>query len=81
MQMKKWKRHRMNLTKPIHDFLKISESETVDQVPIAGVWPLRKIEQDRPFDGRINVAQCYFSNLDDLLMMKGEEGEKPVEWM
>jgi hypothetical protein len=79
--MKKWKRHRMNLTKPIHDLLKISESETVDQVPIAGVWPLRKIEQDRPFDGRINVAQCFLSHLDDSLMMKGEEGEKPVEWM
>ena len=52
----------------------------VSQVLIAGVWPLRKSELDCPFDDQINVARCYLSHLDDLLMMKGEEGEKPVEW-
>jgi len=81
MQMMKWKRHRTNLTKPIHDLLKVLEWETVDQVPIARVWPLRKNEPDHLFDDRINVARCYLSHLDDSLMMKGEEGEKPVEWM
>jgi hypothetical protein len=35
--MKKWKRHRMKLTKPIHDLWKVLEWETVDQVLIAGV--------------------------------------------
>jgi hypothetical protein len=48
-------------------------------VRIAGVWPLRKNEQDRPFDDRISVARCYLSHLDDLLTMKGEEGGEPVE--
>jgi hypothetical protein len=37
MQMRKWKRHKTNLKKPIHGLLKILEWETVDQVPIAGV--------------------------------------------
>jgi hypothetical protein len=77
--MKKWKRHRMKLRRPIHDLWKVLEWETVDQVLIAGVWPLRKNEPDRPFDDRINDARYYLSHLDDLLMMKEEEGEKPVE--
>ena len=80
MQMKKWKWHRMNSKKPIHDLLRVLEWEMVGQVLIAGVWPLRKSEPDRPFDDRINVVWCYLSHLDDLLMMKGEEGGKPVEW-
>ena len=63
----------MNLKKPIHDLLKVLEWETVDQVPIAGVWPLRENEPDRPFDDQINVAQCYLSHLDDSWMLKGEE--------
>ena len=50
MQMKKWKRHRMNLKKPIHDLLRVLEWEMVGQVLIAGVWLLRKSELDRPFD-------------------------------
>jgi hypothetical protein len=66
--MNKLKRHRMSLKKPIHDLLKLKvlEWETVNQVPIAGVWPLRKNEPDRPFDDQINVARCYPSHLDDL---------------
>ena len=76
--MKKWKLHRMELRKPpIRSLWKILEWETVDQVLIAGVWPLRKNEADRPFDDRINDVRCYLSHLDDLLMM--EEGENPVE--
>ena len=80
MQMKKWKWHRMNSKKLIHDLLRVLEWEMVGQVLIVGVWPLRKSEPDHPFDDRINVAWCYLSHLDDLLMMKGEEGGKPVEW-
>ena len=80
MQMKKWKRHRMNSKKPIHDLLRVLEWEMVGQVLIAGVWPLQKSEPDRPFNDRINVTWCYLSHLDDLLMLKGEEGGKPVEW-
>ena len=64
----------MNLKKPIHDLLKVLGWETVDQVPIAGVWPLEKNEPDRLFDDRINVARCYIFRLDDLLEMKGEVG-------
>ena len=61
MKMKKLKRHmiQMNLKKPIHDLLKVLEWETVDQVLIAGVWPLRENESDRLFDDRRTVAQCY----------------------
>ena len=59
----------MKLTKPTHDLWKTLERETVDQVPIAGVWPLRKNELDRPFGDRINDGQCYLCRLDDLLMM------------
>ena len=50
MQMKKWKRHRMNSKKPIHDLLRVLEWEMAGQVLIAGVWPLQKSEPDRPFD-------------------------------
>jgi hypothetical protein len=64
----------MNLRKLIHNLLKALEWETVDQVRIAGVWPLRKNKPDRPFDDRLSVARCYFSHLNDLLTMKGEEG-------
>ena len=80
MQMKKWKQHRMNSKKPIHDLLRVLEWEMVSQVLITGVWPLQKSEPDCPFNDRINVARCYLSHLDDLMMMKGEEGGKPVEW-
>ena len=37
MKMTKWKRHMMNLKKPIGDLLEVLEWETVDQLPIAGV--------------------------------------------
>ena len=60
MQRTKWKRHRMNLKKQIHDLLKVLEWET---------------------DGRPGADSCYLFHLDDSLMMKGEEGGKPVEWM
>ena len=78
--MKRWKRHRMSSKKPIHDLSKILE-ETVDQVLILVVWPLRKSEPDRPYDDRINVARCYLFHLDDLSMTKGEEDGKLVEWV
>jgi hypothetical protein len=58
--------HRMNLRKLIHNLLKALEWETVDQVRIAGVWPLRKNEPDRPFDDRLSVARCYLSHLNRL---------------
>lgn len=69
----------MKLTKPIHSLWKTLEWETVDQGLIAGVWPLRRNEPDRPFDDRINDEQCCFSHLDDLLMMEEEEDGKVVE--
>ena len=47
----------MKLTKPICNLWKILEWEKVDQVLIAGVWPLRKNKPDRPFD-----ARCYLSS-------------------
>ena len=79
--MKKWKRHRKKLRKPIHDlWWKILEWERDDQVLIAGVWPLRKNERDRPFDDRINDVRCCLSHLDDLMMEEGE-GENPDEWL
>ena len=75
--MRKRKRHRMKLRKPIHNLWKTLEWETADQVLVAVVWPLRKSELDRPFDGRINDERCYLSHLDELLMM--EEDRNPVE--
>jgi hypothetical protein len=42
-------------------------------VLIPEVWPLRKNEQDRLFDDRINDEKYYLSHLDDLLMME-EDG-------
>ena len=69
----------MKLTKPIRNLWKILEWETVDQVLIAGVWPLRRNVLDRPFDDQTNVGRCYLSHLYDLLMMEEEEAEKSVE--
>ena len=69
----------MKLTTPIHNLWKILEWEWVDQVLIAGVWPLRRNVPDRPFDDRTNVVRCYLSHLDDSLMMEEEEGGKSVE--
>ena len=53
-----------------------------DGQPGADSWGLAITEKrtGSSFDDRINVAWCYLSHLDDLLMMKGEEGGKPVEW-
>ena len=48
--MKKWKQHRKKLRKSIHGLWKIWEQEIDDQVLIAGVWPLRRNERDRPFN-------------------------------
>jgi hypothetical protein len=70
----------MKSTKPIHYLGKILEWETVDQVLISGVCPLRKNEPDCPFNDRIDDARCYLSHLDDLkLLMMEEEGENPIE--
>ena len=77
--MRKWKRRRMKLTKPIHDLRKTLEWETVDQVLIAGVWPLWKNELDHPFDDRIGGEYCYLSHLNGLLTMKEEGDGKLVE--
>jgi hypothetical protein len=64
--MKKWKQHRTKLKRQIHNLQKTLKEERVDQVLIAEVWPLRKNEQDRPFDDRINDEQDYLSHPDDL---------------
>ena len=48
--------------------------------PGDSVWPRRKAELDRAFDGRINDGQDYLPRLDGLLKME-EEDESLVEWI
>jgi hypothetical protein len=68
--------NRMKLTKPIHNLQKTLEWETVDQILIAGVWPIQQ-KNELDCDNQLNdePEQCYHSQLNDLLLMKEEDGK------